>query len=105
MNKPCDAASRSEIFTNCCGTNLGDYYTRDQCLEISWLMEEGVNNMAGTFKELWNDEQGFLVSAELVLIATILVIGLIVGFTSIQHAVVAEMNDVGDSIGALNQSY
>jgi len=56
-------------------------------------------------RELLNDEAGFIVSAELVLIATILVIGLIVGLSSIQHAVVAELNDVGDAIGQLNQSY
>ena len=56
-------------------------------------------------KALMNDESGFIVSSELVLIATILVIGLIVGLSSIQHAVVAELNDVGDAIGSLNQSY
>lgn len=57
------------------------------------------------FKQLLQDEAGFIVSAELVLIATLLVIGLIVGLSSIQHAVVQELNDVGDAIGALNQSY
>ncbi len=56
-------------------------------------------------RALLHDESGFIVSAELVLIATILVIGLIVGLSSIQHAVVAELNDVGDAIGQLNQSY
>ncbi|MCG6157004.1 hypothetical protein [Rubinisphaera margarita] len=56
-------------------------------------------------RALLHDESGFIVSAELVLIATILVIGLIVGLSSIQHAVVAELNDVGDAIGRLNQSY
>lgn len=54
---------------------------------------------------LWNDEAGFVVSAELVLVATLLVIGLIVGLSEIQHAVVAELNDVGDAFGQLNQSY
>ena len=54
---------------------------------------------------LLNDEAGFIVSAELILIATLLVIGLIVGLSEIQHAVVAELNDVGDAIGNLNQSY
>ncbi|MCG6156650.1 hypothetical protein [Rubinisphaera margarita] len=57
------------------------------------------------FNALLKDEAGFIVSAELVLIATLLVIGLIVGLSSIQHAVVAELNDVGDAIGSLNQSY
>lgn len=56
-------------------------------------------------KELFNDEAGFIVSAELVLIATLLVIGLIVGLSEVQHAVVQELNDVGDAIGNLNQSY
>lgn len=56
-------------------------------------------------KQLWNDEAGFIISAELVLVATLLVIGLIVGLSEVQHAVVSELNDVGDAIGCLNQSY
>ena len=55
--------------------------------------------------KLWNDEVGFLVSAELVLVATILVIGMIVGLSEIQHAVVQELGDVGDAIGSVNQAY
>ena len=54
---------------------------------------------------LFQDDRGFIVSAELVLIATLLVIGLVVGLSEIQHALVAELNDVGDAIGNLNQSY
>ncbi len=57
------------------------------------------------FTELMNDEAGFIVSAELILIATLLVIGLIVGLSEVQHAIVSELNDVGDAIGTLNQSY
>lgn len=56
-------------------------------------------------KVLLNDESGFIVSAELVLVATLLVIGLIVGLSEIQHAVVSELNDVADAIGEVNQSY
>ena len=55
--------------------------------------------------QLWADEAGFLVSAELVLIATIAVIGLIVGIGEVQNAVVNELNDIGDALGSLNQSY
>ena len=51
------------------------------------------------------DEAGFIVSAELILIATIVVIGLIVGLSEVQHAVVSELNDVADAIGNLNQGY
>ena len=55
--------------------------------------------------QLMQDEAGFIVSAELVLVATILVIGLIVGLSEIQYAVVQELNDVADAIGSANQSY
>jgi Flp pilus assembly pilin Flp len=56
-------------------------------------------------RQLLNDEAGFIVSAELVLVATILVLGMIVGLSQVQHAVVEELNDVAHAIGALNQSY
>jgi hypothetical protein len=56
-------------------------------------------------RQLLNDEAGFIVSAELVLVATILVIGLIVGLSEIQHAVVQELGDVADAVGEINQSY
>lgn len=56
-------------------------------------------------RQLLNDEAGFIVSAELVLIATILVLGLIVGLSQVQYAVVTELGDVAKAIGSLNQSY
>lgn len=56
-------------------------------------------------RQLLNDEAGFIVSAELVLVATIVVIGLVVGLSEIQHAVNQELNDVAEAIGSLNQSY
>lgn len=55
--------------------------------------------------QLLHDEYGFIISAELVLVATLLVIGLVVGLSEVQHAVVGELNDVADAIGSLNQSY
>jgi len=48
---------------------------------------------------------GFIVTAELIMIATILVIGMIVGLIVVRDAVVAEMEDVAESIGDLNQSF
>ncbi len=56
-------------------------------------------------KQLWNDECGVILSAELVLIGTILVIGMIVGLVELQCAVVGELSDLGDAIGNLDQSY
>jgi hypothetical protein len=57
------------------------------------------------FRKLWADEAGFIVSAELVLVATILVIGMIVGLTSLRNQIVQELVDVGQSIGSLSQSF
>ncbi|MCA9084406.1 MAG: hypothetical protein KDA81_10140 [Planctomycetaceae bacterium] len=56
-------------------------------------------------KNLWNDENGVILSAELVLIGTILVLGMIVGLVELQCAVVGELSDLGDAIGNLDQSY
>lgn len=61
--------------------------------------------MLVTLQAFASDEAGFIVSAELILIATLLVIGLIVGLSEVQHAVVSELNDVAEAIGCLNQSY
>lgn len=52
-----------------------------------------------------DDESGFLVSTELVFIATICVIGLVTGLVEVQSAVIGELNDVGEAIGSLNQSF
>lgn len=56
-------------------------------------------------RNLWHDQAGFVLTAELILISTLLVLGLIVGMTSVQSAVVGELEDVGSAIGSLNQSY
>ena len=55
--------------------------------------------------QLWRDDLGFVVSAELVLIGTILVIGMIVGLATVRDQVVQELGDVGLAIGQINQSY
>ncbi|MCO6457788.1 MAG: hypothetical protein J5I93_20985 [Pirellulaceae bacterium] len=56
-------------------------------------------------RRLWSDEAGFVVSTELAIIATILVIGMIVGLTTIRDQVVQELADVAGMISQLNQSY
>ena len=56
-------------------------------------------------KSLFNDENGFVVSAELILVATIVVLGLIVGLAEVRQAVNEELEDVAAAIGAINQSY
>ena len=56
-------------------------------------------------KALWTDEAGVILSAEIVLVGTILVIGMIVGLVELQCSVVDELNDLGEAIGSINQSY
>jgi hypothetical protein len=57
------------------------------------------------FRKLWADQAGFIISAELILVATILVIGLIVGLVVVRNQVVQELVDVGQAIGSLSQTY
>ena len=57
------------------------------------------------FQQLWNDENGFVVSTELVLIATVLVLGMIVGLTTLRDQVIAELADVAAAFSNSNQSY
>lgn len=56
-------------------------------------------------KRLWNDETGAVLSAEIVLVATILVIGMIVGLKSVRDSVVTELADVAQAIANIDQSY
>ena len=54
---------------------------------------------------LKNDENGFVLSAELVLVGTITVLGMIVGLTELSFNVNQELEDLGSAIGAINQTY
>ena len=54
---------------------------------------------------LFTDESGVILSAELVLILTIAVLGIVTGLASVQQAVVYELTDLGLAFSGLNQSY
>lgn len=54
---------------------------------------------------LWNDESGVILSAEIILIGTILVLGMIVGLVELQVAMVFELSDLASAFGNLDQSY
>ncbi|WP_417388455.1 hypothetical protein [Gimesia sp.] len=56
-------------------------------------------------RALWKEENGFIISAELVLVLTIAVLAMIVGLSEVAVAVNTELNDVSNAIGSLNQSY
>lgn len=61
--------------------------------------------MKNAMKALWADDNGFVVSTELMIIATVLVIGLIVGIAHIRNQLVQELSDVGTAISNFDQSY
>ena len=56
-------------------------------------------------KRVWQEEAGFIISAELVLVATIVVISMVVGLACIRNQVVQELIDVGQAIGNVSQTY
>jgi Flp pilus assembly pilin Flp len=65
----------------------------------------GITTMKNVLTALMNDECGFIVSAELVLVATIGVLAMIVGLTEVSFAVNQELEDVGAAFGSINQGY
>ena len=56
-------------------------------------------------RKLWNDDSGAIVSIELILIVTIAVLALVVGWSEVAHAVNTELDDISNAIGHFNQSY
>jgi hypothetical protein len=54
---------------------------------------------------LIDNDSGLILSAELVLILTICVLGIVVGLVQVQHAVVSEFQDISLAFSGLNQSY
>lgn len=56
-------------------------------------------------RTLLHDEAGFLISAELILIFTLMFCGVAVGSAVLRDAVVQEFGDVAEAVGSLNQSY
>ena len=56
-------------------------------------------------KQLWADEAGAIISAELILVVTILVLGMVVGLTTLRDQVIQELGDVALAIASINQSF
>ncbi len=50
-------------------------------------------------------ESGAIISGELIVILTVLAIGLLVGWVAVRDSVVAEMHDIAEAVGELDQSY
>jgi len=52
-----------------------------------------------------NDENGFVVSAELMLVITLVFCAAAVGWGAVKDSLANELNDVSHAIGAVSQSY
>ena len=59
--------------------------------------------MLSLFKRLLDDEQGVVITSELILISTIVVLAMVVGLTEVSHAVTGELIDVANGYNRLNQ--
>lgn len=61
--------------------------------------------MLALFTNLINDEAGFIISSELVIVATVAVLAMVVGLSEVGINVNNELEDVGSAIGSMNQSF
>ena len=57
------------------------------------------------FRGLAQDHKGFIISSELALLATVAVVGLVVGATSLRDAAISELSDIAGAVQDLNQHY
>lgn len=56
-------------------------------------------------KRFWSDESGAVLSAEIVLLGSVLVIGAVSGLTAVRDSVDSELKDVATALSNVNQSY
>lgn len=68
-------------------------------------IKKGVLIMQRMIRQLWNDDTGALIAAEYLFVATILVIGIVVGLTSLREAVNNELVELGNAILSLSQGF
>jgi Flp pilus assembly pilin Flp len=56
-------------------------------------------------QRLWHDDQGALIAAEYLFVATILVIGTVVGLAGLREAINTELTELGNAILAISQGF
>ena len=61
--------------------------------------------MVGKLNDLWLQDDGFVLSSELVLYGTMGVIGVGAGYTAVRDTMNTELNDVAKALGSMDQSY
>lgn len=61
--------------------------------------------MSNLFRRLWADDQGAVISTELVLVIGILIFGIIPGLVALRNSVIAALGTVGNTLLALVPSF
>lgn len=56
-------------------------------------------------QRLWNDEAGFVVSTEMTMVASVVVLGLTAGAVAVRDQVVQELSDTAQAIASFDQSF
>lgn len=76
-----------------------------QTVELSGILVRKVAAMSELFCKLARDEAGLIVSAEMIVILTVTVLGMVVGLSNLQTAITGEFADLSLAFQSLNQSY
>jgi Flp pilus assembly pilin Flp len=62
-------------------------------------------NSTAIWARFWSDDDGAILAIEWLFYVTIIVLGLVVGYTGLRDAVVTELTETGNAIMALSQGY
>ncbi len=74
-------------------------------INLKPFIHRETNAMKNLCIRFYNDEAGFIVSTELVLVCTVTVLSLCVGLSEVAFGVNGELEDLGSAFGSLNQSF
>lgn len=69
----------------------------------AWVL--GISQLMQRLREFWTDESGVVISAELALLATLVVAGGVVGLTQVSAVMNAELQDLAGAFRGLDQGY
>src|SRR5262249_12360988 len=70
-----------------------------------WPRNPKACTMRQMMRKLWSDDCGALIAMEFLFVATILVIGIIVGLANVRDAINTELSELANAILALSQGF
>src|SRR5262245_31147876 len=82
-----------------------DASTRSKCEMPSVSQPHFSQRFRFMLTRLWNDDAGYIITTEMLLIFVILVLGLIAGLANLRMAIVNELTESVQAILGLNQTY